>query len=76
MTCNSKHDINLIKSHLLSIFINGRDIEPVIIKKANKYMSSKFGDFQFWDLMTFLGEAIGLDSLLETYKTSEKNLTP
>ena len=32
---SAKYDINLIKSYLLPILINERDIEPTVIKKAN-----------------------------------------
>ena len=32
---SAKYDINLIKSYLLPMLANGRDIEPTVIKKAN-----------------------------------------
>ena len=31
---SAKYDINLIKSYLLPILVNERDIEPTVIKKA------------------------------------------
>ena len=32
---SAKYDVTLIKSHLLPILVNERDIEPTVIKKAN-----------------------------------------
>ena len=66
---SAKFDFNLIKSYLLTILINGRDIETVVIKKANQYISSKFGDIQLLDIMNFLCGATSLDSFLKAYKT-------
>ena len=67
----AKYDINLIILYLLPILINERDIEPTVIKKANQFISFKFGDFQPVDIMNFLGGATSLDSFLKAYKTSE-----
>ena len=33
---SAKYDLNLIKSYLLPILVNERDIEPTVIKKANQ----------------------------------------
>ena len=41
---SAKHDIDLIKSYLLPFLVNERDIEPTVIKKANQFVSLKFGD--------------------------------
>ena len=68
---SSKYDLNLIKSNLLPIFVNERDIEPTVIKNANQFNSFNFGDFQLLDLLNFLGGATSLDSFLKAYKTSE-----
>ena len=68
---SAKYDLNFIKSYLLPILINERDIEPTVIKKANQLISLKFGDVQLLDLMNFLGGATSLDSVLNAYKTSE-----
>ena len=68
---SSKYDINLIKSYLLPILINERDIEPTFIKKTNQFVSSKFGDIQLLDIMNFLGGATSLDSFLKDYKTKQ-----
>ena len=68
---SAKYDINLIKSYLLTILVNERDIEPTVIKKANQFVSFKFGDIQFFDIIYFLGVATSLDSFLKDYKTKE-----
>ena len=68
---SAKYDLNSIKSYLLPILVNERDVEPTVIKKANQYISFKFGDIQLLDIMKFLGGALSLDSFLKAYKTSE-----
>ena len=68
---SAKYDLNLIKSYLLPILVKERDIEPTVIKKANQFISFKFGDIQLLDIMNFLGGATSLDSFLKAYKTSE-----
>ena len=68
---STKYDLNLIKSHLLPIPVKERDIEPTVIKKANKFISFKLDDIQLLDMMNFLGGATSHDSFLKAYKTSE-----
>ena len=68
---SAKYDINLINSYLLPILINERNMEPIVVKKANQLVSFKFGDVQLLDLMNFLGGATSLDSFLKAYKTAE-----
>ena len=68
---SAKYDLNLIKSYLLPFLVNERDIEPTVIKKANQFISFKFGDIQLLDIMNYLGGATSLDSFLKAYKTSE-----
>ena len=46
-------------------------MEPTVIKKANKFVSFKFGDDQLLDNMNFLGGATSIDSFLKAYKTAE-----
>ena len=58
-------------NYLLPILVNERDIEPTVIKKANQFISFKFGDIQLLDIMNFPGGATSLDSYLKAYKTSE-----
>ena len=66
-----KYDLNLIKSYLLPYLIHERDIQPTVIKKFNHFVSFKFGDVQFLDILNFLGGATSLDSFLKAYKTNE-----
>ena len=68
---SAKYDINLIKSYLIPILSNGRQIEPTVIKKAKQFVSFKFGDVQLLDFMNFFGGATSLDSFLKSYKTEE-----
>ena len=68
---SAKCDLNLIKSYLLPILVNEREIEPSVIIKANQFISFKFGDNQLLDKMNFLNGALRLDFLLKAYRTSE-----
>ena len=68
---SAKYNLNLIKSYLLPILINEQDIEPTVLKKANQFISFKFGDIQLLDIMNFLGGATSLDSFLKAYNFSE-----
>ena len=70
---SEKYDLNIIKSYLLPILVNERDIEPTVIKKANQFISFNFGDIQLLDIMNFFGGATSLDSFLKPYKTLETN---
>ena len=62
---STKNDLNIIKSCLLPILVNERDIEPTVITKANQFISFKFGDNHLLDFMNFLVGATSLDSLLK-----------
>ena len=74
---SAKYDINLIKSYLLPVLVDEQQIEPIVIKKANQFVSFKFGDVQLLDIMNFLGGATSLDSFLKAYKTEEtKGFSP
>ena len=68
---SAKYDFNLIKSYFLPIPVNERDLELIVIKKANQFISFKFVEIQLLDIMNFLGGATSLDSFLKAYKTSE-----
>ena len=61
----------MIKSYLLPIHVNERDIEPIVIKKANQFASFNFGDIHLFDIMNFIGGATSLDSFLKTCKGKE-----
>ena len=72
-----KYDLNLIKSYLLPILVNERNIELILIKKANQFTSFIFDDIQLLVIMNFLGGATSLDSFLKALKTSKtKNFLP
>ena len=58
---SAKYDINLIQSYLLPIRINERNMQRTVIKKTNQFVSFKFGDVQFLDIMNFLDGATSLD---------------
>ena len=68
---SAKYDVNLIKSYLLPILINEKNMGPIVIKKANQFVSIKFGDVQILDIMNFLDGATSFDSFLKDYKTAE-----
>ena len=68
---SGRYDLNKIKSYLIPYLICDKEIEPAVIKKANDFISFKFGDVQFLDIMKFLGGATTLDSFLKAYKASE-----
>ena len=68
---SAKYDLNLIKSFLLPILVNERDIKHTVIKKANQFISLKIGDVQLLDIMNILGGATSLDSLFKASKTSK-----
>ena len=67
----AKYDINLINSYLLPILINGMNMEPTVIKKANQFVSVNFGDVQLPDIMNFLVGATSPDLFLKACKKSE-----
>ena len=67
----SKYNLNLVKRYLLPLLVNEGELEPTVIKKANQFVSFKFGDVQLPDILGFLGVATSLDSFLKAYKTLE-----
>ena len=68
---SGRSNINLIESYLIPYLINKKAIEPSVIKKANDFVSFNFGDFQFLDIMDFLGRATTLSSFLKAFEASE-----
>ena len=68
---SGRYDINLIKKYLLPLLVEDKDIEPIVIKKTNQYMSFRFGDVHFLGVLNFLGGATNLESFLKAYKTEE-----
>ena len=61
----AKYDLNSIKSYLLPILINERNMDPAVIKKAHQYLSIIYGDVQFLDIMNFLGGATSLTRFIK-----------
>ena len=57
--------------YLLPILVEDKHFEPIVIKKANQYVTFKFGDVQLLDILNFRGGATNLDSFLKAYKTEE-----
>ena len=55
----------------ITVLVIERKLEPTVIKKANQFISLKFGDFQLLDINIFLGGSASLGSCLKAYKTSE-----
>ena len=68
---SGRYDLNLIKSYIVPYLICDKEQETSVIKKANDFISFKFGDVQFLNIMKFLGGATTLDSFLRAYKASE-----
>ena len=56
---------------MLPTLVNERNIEPTVVKKANKFISFKFGVIQLLGIMKNLAGATSFDSFLKAYKTSE-----
>ena len=63
--------MNVIKSYLIPYLINVKEAELMVIKKANDFISFKFEDIKFLDVMKFFGGATSLDSFHKAYKASE-----
>ena len=68
---SGKYELNLIKSYLIPHLLNDKAITPTVIKKTNQFISFKFGDIQFLDIVNFLGGATTLDSFLKAYQSKE-----
>ena len=69
---SSENDPKIIRSFLLHILLNERDIRPTVIKKANQLISFKFGEIHLLDILNVIGGAKSLESFLKAFKTSEK----
>ena len=68
---SGKYDLNLIKSYLIPHLLNDKAVIPTVIKKANQFISFKFGEVQIRDTVNFLGGATTLDSFLKAYQSEE-----
>ena len=67
---SGRYDLNLIESYLIPHFTRDKEQETSVIKKANDFISFKFGDVQFLNIMKFLGGATTLNSFFEAYRAS------
>ena len=63
--------IFLTESYLQPLLVNERGIEPIVIKKANQFVSFKFGDVQLLDVLNFRSGTTRLDIFLKASKTSK-----
>ena len=68
---SGKYDLNLVKAYLIPHLLNDRTIQSTEIKKANQFISFKYGDIQFLDILNILGGAASLDSFLKAYQSEE-----
>ena len=68
---SGRYDLYLIKSYLIRYLIRDKEQETTVIKKANDFISFKFEDVQFLDIMKFLGGVTTMDSFLKAYNASE-----
>ena len=50
---SSRYDLKLIKSFLITYLIPDKEQETSVVKKANNFISFKFGDVQFLDTISF-----------------------
>ena len=65
---SAKYDINLVKSFLVPIFINERNMEPSVIKKPNKLCLLNSVMFSFQILWTFSVEQQAVTRFLKLTK--------
>ena len=68
---SGRYDLNLTKSYLILVLIPDKEQETSVIKKANDFISFKFGYPQFLDIMKLLGRATVLESFLKAYKKAK-----
>ena len=67
----SRYDLNLIKSCLIPILINEKNLEPRVMKKTNQFIALKFGNVQLLGILNFFSGATTLDYFLKAYEASE-----
>ena len=56
--------MNLLKSHLILLLVNARQVAPVVIRHANCFFSLKFGKVQLLDIVELPGGATNFNSFL------------
>ena len=64
-------EINLLASYIPTILVNELLIELRVIKKANQFVSSKFGVIQLIRIMHHVCGATSCDFVLKDFKTEE-----
>ena len=57
---SARSDINFIKSYSLPILVKERSVETIVIKKANQFVSFKFGNVHFLENLNFFKGATNL----------------
>ena len=68
---NAMKCITFIRCYLLSILLNERAIETVVIMKPNLFFPSKFGTLHFLDNLFFFEGSTNLEFFLISFKKSE-----
>ena len=48
-----------------------REIEPLVLKKANQFVSLNVGNIRLHNILDFCGKATNLDAFLKAYKAIE-----
>ena len=71
MDSTAQNMISIYSLPFFTLSFQRRDIESTVIKKANQFVSVKFGDIQSLDIMNFLGGVKNFDACLKTTKTNE-----
>ena len=62
---SAKYYLILMKSYFIIQVVKENEIEPTVLKKANKFVSYKFGNVQSVDIMTFFGGATSHESFVK-----------
>ena len=74
---SGKFNSRVIKKYLLPILVEDKDIEPIVVNKANQHVSFKLGDVQILDILNFLGGAITLThSFRHTRQKRQRSFSP
>ena len=60
-----------MRKYFLPLLVNERGIEPIVLRKANPFVSFKFEDVKLLCILNFFSGAKRLNFSLKAYKTSE-----
>ena len=69
-----KYDTTLIKSQLLTLTVNERRIEQIVIKKTNRFVSFRFANVPLLDFSKFSEELQVLTPSSEPAKLQRRKL--